>query len=235
MKFIYHKPAILHKNALIIGDTHFGIEERLRTKGISYNKISEQLTEKIIETIKQTRAKKLIILGDIKDKIGVMDKITERCLEKLSEHAELILVMGNHDGGLEFEHAKIVQTEGFVYEKLGLAHGHAWPEEELMNADYLINAHQHPIIRLKDRSGKTRTERVWIIAPPDKQKIKEHYKTFNENIQLIIMPAFNPLVGSEITNETMGPLLNNKLFKLISSNIYTLDGLFLGKVLSGSD
>ena len=232
LKFIYKKPAIKYKDALIIGDTHFGIETRLKTKGIYSENITERIVEEIVTLIKETKAKKLIIAGDVKDRIGVMDDYTIWALEEISKKAEITIVKGNHDGGINFKGVKIVGSEGYLYGDISICHGHAWPNKKLFNARYLLNAHQHPVLAIKDKGGKKHKERVWLVCPPNNKEIKKRYPIFNKNIKLIIMPAFNPIVGSEITNESLGPLLNNKLFKLISSNIYKLNGLFLGKFLS---
>jgi hypothetical protein len=49
------------------------------------------------------------------------------------------------------------------------------------------------------------------------------------------MPAFNPLVGSVVNSKQkkhLGPVLNNKLFKLDDALVYRLDGTGLGKLES---
>jgi hypothetical protein len=49
------------------------------------------------------------------------------------------------------------------------------------------------------------------------------------------MPAFNPLVGSAVNiddNERLGPVLNNKLFKLNDAIVFRLDGTCLGRLES---
>lgn len=232
MKFIYNAPALFYRDAIIVGDTHFGIERKMQSRGIHYNFLSARISEKLISLIEGNNAKKLIILGDVKDEIGAMDKTTIEILERLSGHAELILVKGNHDGGLVFPGAEIIGSSGFVYGKLGLSHGHAWPDEELFSADYIINAHQHPMVLFRDRLGKSHTEPVWLFLPSDTEKIKSKYENFNKKIELVIIPAFNPLVGSVINRKKekhLGPLINKKLFKLEQSKLFRLDGTLLGR------
>lgn len=233
MQFLYNAPAIFYKDALIVGDTHFGIERKMKSRGIHYKFFSLKIAEKLIDLIKEKKAKKLIILGDVKEEIGTMDETTHDALERLSEHAKLILVKGNHDGGLEFPGAEIVDSAGFVYKKIGLSHGHAWPAEELFSADYIINAHQHPLILFRDKLGKSHTEPAWLFAPSEHENIAANYENFNRNIQLVIIPAFNPLVGAVINRKGekhLGPLLNNNLFKLEQSKVFRLDGTLLGKL-----
>jgi hypothetical protein len=143
------------------------------------------------------------------------------------------VVRGNHDGGIEREgNLEIAPAEGMIYEGLALVHGHSWPADKLMECEYLVMGHQHPMISITDAFGKQHREAAWIIAPADEEKLAERYKKFNKKIKLILMPAFNPLVGSTLNydeKEHLGPILNNKLFKLDDAIVFRLDGTCLGK------
>ena len=234
MKFLYNAPAILHKGALIVGDTHFGMEEKLRNRGIYDEQFTFRLFNKLKELIISHKVKKLILLGDVKENITVLDEKTNDVLAKLSLLCEVIIVRGNHDGGIErCASAKILPSDGFVFEDLGLIHGNAWPAEALFSCKYIVMGHQHPMISMSDRLGRRHSEAVWVVAKPDVKKISERYPKFNKNIKLILMPAFNPLVGSQInsaSDELLGPLLNNNLFKLSDALVFRLDGISLGKI-----
>ena len=232
MKFLYNAPAILHKKALIIGDTHFGIEDKLRGKGIYDERFSDRIFERIKTLLQETKAEKLIILGDVKERITVLDQKTADILARLSMLAELTIVRGNHDGGIEGCGARIVPSDGFAYGGLGLVHGHGWPSEECMQANYLVSAHQHPQLTVVDRSGRMHSEPVWIVADADAERIAERYGKFNRKIKLVLMPAFNPLVGASFapSDEHLGPLLSNNLFKINAALVYRLEGTTLGEL-----
>ena len=233
MRFIYNQPVLYHLGAIIIGDTHFGIEDRLKGSGLHYSHISDRISDKIILLAKKTRAKKLIILGDVKENILHVDAITENIFIKLQKLISVTVVRGNHDGSIESVCNDVKPSKGFLYGNLGLIHGNAWPSEALMSAKYLISAHQHPQIEFKDKSGKIHKEPVRLVLPPNKIKIKKFYKIFNKDIQLILLPAFNPLVGKTIKSNAaahLGPLLYNKLFKLNEALAYRLNGISLGKL-----
>jgi putative SbcD/Mre11-related phosphoesterase len=236
MQFIYNAPAIIHKGALIIGDTHFGMERRLRERGISSNDFSMRLVEKIISISKEHKIKKLFLLGDVKDDIAYVDAFTREAVNELiNAKLDISVVRGNHDGGIEeFESKiKIFPAEGLVYEKLALIHGHSWPSEECMNSEYLIAAHQHPQMQFIDSSGKKHIEPVWLIAEPNEKIISEHFDSFNKKIKLVMLPAFNPLVGTVIKTDVfsvLGPVLNNKLFKWNDALVYRLNGVAVGKL-----
>jgi metallophosphoesterase superfamily enzyme len=236
MKFLYNAPAILHKGAIIVGDTHFGMESRLRRKGVFDEQFSLRLFSKLKELIAAHKAKKLILLGDVKEDITMLDSMTADVLARLSLLCEVTIVRGNHDGGIErCGSAKIVPAGGFVYEGLGLMHGHSWPAKELVECDYLVSGHQHPLVTMTGALGRQHSEAAWLIAPADVEKIAMRYEKFNKNIKLVLMPAFNPLVGSPLnftSEEHLGPVLNNNLFKLNDALVFRLDGTRLGKLHS---
>jgi len=234
MKFLYNAPAILHKGALIVGDTHFGMEEKLRRKGIYDEHFSQRIFDKLKTLIIENKAEKIIFLGDVKEDITALDRKTEEILAKLAMICQIIVVKGNHDGGIErCGNAQVIGPEGFVYEGLGLLHGHSWPNDELMQCGHIVMGHQHPMISITDAFGKHHSEPAWLVAPGDDEALSGRYKDYNKDISLILMPAFNPLVGSAINIDEkrhLGPLLNNKLFKLNHANVFRLDGTCLGRL-----
>lgn len=236
MKFLYNAPAIFHRGAIIVGDTHFGMESKLRRKGIFDEQFSLRLFEKLKSLITGHKAKRLILLGDVKEDITMLDPMTADVLARLSLLCEVIIVRGNHDGGIErCGSAKIIPSDGFVYQGLGLMHGHSWPAEELMGCEYLVSGHQHPLVTMTDTLGRSHSEAVWLVAPADGEKIAARYGKFNKKIKLVLLPAFNPLVGSPInftSEERLGPVLNNNLFKLNDALVFRLDGTRLGKLHS---
>lgn len=166
MKFLYNAPAIFHRGAVIVGDTHFGMEAKLRRKGVHYEQFSMRLFERLKELAVQHRAKRIIFLGDVKEDITMLDGKTEEVLAKLAMLCELVIVKGNHDGGIErCGNARVVGPEGFVYEGLGLMHGHSWPAGELLSCRYVVSGHQHPMVGMSDAFGRRHREAAWLIAP----------------------------------------------------------------------
>lgn len=234
MKLIYNAPAILHRGALIVGDTHFGMEGKLRRRGIYDEHFSERLYLRLRGLVEEHKAKRLILLGDVKEDITMLDSVTEGILARLSMLCQIIIVKGNHDGGIErCGNARIVPSEGFVYEGLGLMHGHSWPAKQLMGCKYLVSGHQHPMVGITDAFGKLRKEPAWLVAPADKERLVSRYPDANAEIKLVLMPAFNPIIGSALNygdEERLGPILNNTLFKLDDAMVFRLNGTRLGKL-----
>jgi len=234
MKFLYNAPALLHKGAIILGDTHFGMEYKLKHKGIYDEQFSQRLFLKLKDLIKHHKARKVIFLGDVKEEITTLDPKTRNILSQLSGLCDVVIAKGNHDGGIEeFIGAEVHPPQGFVFENLGLIHGNSWPDPELFQCSHLVMGHQHPMISFTDKMGKRHSEPVWIIAEPDDEEIRKHYEKHNGRIKLVLMPAFNPLVGFPINfgkKEQLGPVLNNKLFKINPALVFRLDGTCLGKL-----
>ncbi|MEM5829410.1 MAG: metallophosphoesterase [Candidatus Aenigmatarchaeota archaeon] len=242
VKFITNQPAafIPEKKTLVIAELHLGLEHELFKKGIIIPPQREKFQEKIKKLYELTKAKKLIILGDIKHKVPGMsireEKELPKFLEYLKDNFKVILVKGNHDTDLEQivpKGIKVYGSRGFKLGKYGFFHGHAWPSKKLLSCDYLFLAHLHPGIEFKDKLGFRTSEQVWIKGKL-KDKIKEKYKLKKVGkLHAIIIPTFNTLLGNmsllKLLESEESNLLN-KLIDMEKSEIYLLDGTFLGKL-----
>lgn len=139
--------------------------------------------------------------------------------------------------------------------KIALFHGHTWPGKELFNADVLVMAHNHPVIAFKDELNVRTYEPAWIRARWNREKLARAYLKYrkikkakdplailkakyeiiiNENPEIIIMPAFNDLLGGIPFNaeETkfIGPLLKSDSVNIDDAEVLLLDGTILGKI-----
>jgi putative SbcD/Mre11-related phosphoesterase len=246
MKFIKNFPALFIEEikSLIIADLHIGIEYELYKSGIKIPNQVKEMEKNIEKLIKQTKAKRLIILGDVKHDVpGIsyqeMREIPE-FLKTISKMISVDICLGNHDTYLKEilpENIKLHGTKGFKIKNFGFNHGHAWPSEELLTCDCLIISHTHPIIQFIDKFGYRIIEPVWVKGKIDKEKVKEKYKIKKTGkLEVIVMPAFNRLLGGTPVNiktnndELLGPLLKNEFIDLKMAEIYLLDGTYLGKL-----
>jgi len=246
MKFIKNYPALFipEIKALVIADLHIGISYELYKSGINIPSQVKGMKKTIEKLMKQTKARRLIILGDVKHDVpGIsiqeMREIPE-FLKSLSKKIKLDVCLGNHDTYLKEilpEDIKLRSTKGFKIKKFGFNHGHAWPFKELMTCDHLIIGHTHPTIQFTDKFGYRIVEPVWIKSKIDQEKVKERYKVKKTGkLEVIIMPAFNNLLGGTPVNikttsdELLGPLLKNDLIGMNNADLYLLDGTYLGKL-----
>ncbi|MHA1265131.1 MAG: metallophosphoesterase [Candidatus Helarchaeota archaeon] len=139
--------------------------------------------------------------------------------------------------------------------QVALCHGHVWPAQKLFNADMLIMAHNHPVIEFRDEL-KTRTyEPAWIRLHWNRLKMAKAYlkyrniknpkhplkilqkkfqMTIKKDTEIIIMPAFNDLLGGIPFNrkdsQFIGPLMKSNSLNIDEAEVMLLDGTYLGKI-----
>lgn len=241
LKFITNEPALTFNKNLVVADLHIGIEYELYKSGIKVPTQVEKLKSKIDSLLKQTKAKRIIFLGDIKHQVpGVSFQELREVPEffnYFSSKIETHIVLGNHDSEIAtlVENVQIHDTKGFVLEDAYIAHGHANIKKEFLTCNYLILSHTHPLIEIRDKLGYRFFERVWVKASFDSRKIKKKYGKVNSLPEIVLMPAFNPLSGGVALNSPdknienfLGPL--TKLIDKKQTEVFFLDGTFLGKL-----
>lgn len=241
LRMLYGKPVLAYRNFLIISDLHAGMETRLLKEGMHVgNRITSALLDDLIALEKEGPGfDTLVILGDAKDDIyGVTPAVAE-FFQELARHFAIWIVKGNHDGNIEaLEKAagqgriRIFPAGGIVLGNLGLAHGHSWVDEKLMQCDYLVLGHTHYAHKLVSGPGDSAfaEEPVWLVADLDRRGAEKHYGKSNPDIRLIVMPAFNGLLHTRKFSRNL--LLKNNIFKHASVKIYTLNGIALGKLIN---
>jgi len=224
--FVKGEPAFLIKDSLIIADLHIGIGYDLWKDGITIPEQTKEMQKRIVDLIKKTKAKELIILGDIKHKVPGLSWEERReipeLLDALSERIKVVIVPGNHDDRLKsLVDVKIEPATGIVRQEYGLLHGHTKPGKQLSRCRSLIIGHNHPIINFKDDLGVVTSRQVWIIGSDGHREI-------------ILMPHFNPIIGGWPINEMksekelLGPVA--KSIDLKHAKAFLLDGTDLGEV-----
>jgi putative SbcD/Mre11-related phosphoesterase len=236
MKFLTEPALLLENKTLVMSDLHIGLEYEIYKSGITVPSQVGKLEERIDKLIKATKAKHLVILGDVKHQVPSISWQEYREIPRFFEHfkIKISVVKGNHDGNIE----RLVPADVDVYEptgfKLGdflLTHGQAWPDKKYLDAKYLIMGHVHPAVEFWT-GGFRSIEPCWLKCKIDEKKIQKKYKTESKLEQGIIMPPFNHLIGGMAFNskdfKPLGPLLTNHVLKWKSSEVYLLDGTYLG-------
>jgi len=224
------------ENWLCVADLHLGIEAQLRHAGFNIPSQAPKMLASL-ETL-STYAQKLLILGDVKHRIPVVsrreDKEIPPFLARLMErYKEILIVAGNHDGGLESilpPEVRAVSGAGIRIENAGAFHGHIWPSQEVMGADLLLMGHIHPSVALADSLGTKSNEKCWLKGKLKQKAVLNRFRHCPS--ELIIIPAFNPLLtGTPINSTTgtkFGPMFRNDLVDQRSLEAYLLDGTNLG-------
>jgi len=235
---IQDEPALLQKEKklLIVADFHIGIETELQENGLHIPSQTRLMQERLITLIETYNISDLIILGDVKHNIPT-STIQERSdvklfLDTIKTHTTLHILPGNHDGNISrllSEDITLHPSDGFVFEGIGLSHGHRWPTEDVMQCNQIVVAHTHPTIMLTDRLGYRTFEPCWLRAFCNQKKLHAKYPK-SRNPLAFVVPAFNPLCGGIAVNKDpiLGPF--NSILDIQNALVYLLDGTALGKV-----
>ncbi|HID26001.1 MAG TPA: metallophosphoesterase [Thermoplasmata archaeon] len=224
---------------LVMADLHVGIEYMLYEQGIHVGSRVNRLVEHVKDVVAKTRAEELLILGDVKHVVPGSPFSQKKDLEYFFKEFEkelfIHIVPGNHDGGIEklvSKHVRVHSSSGWMLEEesIGFVHGHRWPSERVMRCSTLVVAHTHPTVRLKDKLGYRFSERCWVNTTIDYTKVGKRYSS-TEVVDVIVMPAFNPLCGGIPVNTEglIGPV--GRVVDLDLSRVYLLDGSYLGRVM----
>lgn len=234
IKFVYNEPAMIMRanrdRYLVVGDLHIGIERNLSRRGIYVSSATEFMANKIRKIMNDFSLRKIIMLGDIKESILYPESTSTRLIKgffsKL-EDFDTIIVAGNHDAHLG-EIVELPIKRELLLDGFALMHGDKKPSDRAMLSDYMITAHSHAIVRIRDENGAVYDEKVWFIAKLNRGMAHRIYKRANKDIRLIVMPAFNSLImGTEISKfykESANPLLRNKIFEYGGAGVYNLMG-----------
>ncbi len=237
-----HLPAI---DAAVVADLHIGIEYELSLTGANIPSQTASLAARCSELCKDLDAATLLIAGDLKHMITAEGDSEEHDRAMRQERWDLRsflgslsgcsveLVKGNHDGGLRSSPTlEVHDGRGIRRGDLGIAHGHAWPADEVMQGRVLVMGHVHPVVRLRDDLGFSTSKPCWLRAPLLRDAARERYPSVNPDLEVVVMPAFNPLCGGMAVNTEgiLGPL--HGVVDVDAAEVYLLDGTHLGSVAS---
>ncbi len=252
---LFPHPALLltrgREKALVIADLHIGWEMALSEQGIHIPSQTGRFLERVLGLIRAHSPSLLILLGDVKHTIAKAEMAEWRDVPEFFEALkrsvrEVILVPGNHDGGIDPllpSGIRVMGASGMrLWGRYGLFHGHAWPGPDLLECDLLVMAHMHPTVSLSDPLGFRIVQQVWVRGKCDRGRLREGVGERCEgrgkagDLDCLIMPSFNDFLGGQSINredfgerEYIGPILRSRSMELGGSDVYMLDGTYLGK------
>jgi uncharacterized protein len=156
------------------------------------------------------------------------------------------------------EKVKLLPASGAIVDGVGIFHGHKWPSSNLLKCKTLVMGHLHPSVVFRDSAGFKITRQVWLRADcngamlaraiierqngKSKGAVEDKIGRLKPQSQeLFVMPSFNDLLGGKPVNEAVsngelgnealiGPVLRSKAVDVANSEIYLLDGTYLGKL-----
>ncbi|MEM0154467.1 MAG: metallophosphoesterase [Methanothrix sp.] len=243
MRFIYGEPALLinanGREWLVIGDIHIGAERRISDKGIRVYNLWEQMSSKLLSLANTFSAKGIVILGDIKDSILYPETWEQNDIKHFAKSLsslEVIALRGNHDAHMD-EIMGMELKDEMMLGDYALLHGNKWPSKAAMSKKALITGHNHIAVRIVDANKGVYSEKAWLIAKINESNAKRFYVSAKVR-SLIVMPSFNPLilgtaVGAEREDkDNISPLFRNGVFDYAGADVYSIDGVYMGKVSS---
>ncbi|MHA2222082.1 MAG: metallophosphoesterase [Candidatus Thorarchaeota archaeon] len=229
-------------------------------KGVEFPPQHPIILQRIEELVMKYNASHLYINGDVKHDIFTdsyySQEVIPYFMEQLTDVIETTIIPGNHDGILEALLPRAVtlsDVRGIVLgskeESVGVLHGHTWPSYEVLEARTIVMGHNHPTIRrIRDASvpeiGRSSRRRFGGIVPVviqsklDKNCARRGISILEDldDTECIVftLSSFNELfAGMPVnypTSDFHGPLFENRCTNLQESEVYSIDGLFLGSV-----
>ena len=247
--------------SLVIADLHLGIEEEIsEEKGVHFPVQDINILGRVKTLVTKFEVTQLYIIGDVKHTIFTdvtynWDIVPE-FMSNLSEIVDTIIIPGNHDGDLEALLPRSVtmrDVRGVVIggekERVGLLHGHSWPDPALLDASWIIAGHSHPAVSRfrvvsNPKLGRPEMKRfagsvpVILQSKLSKNCVRRHMGLLeideDDRAVLVSLPSFNQLISGLAINssqsEMQGPFFENSCANFIDSEVFSTDGLFLGTV-----
>jgi hypothetical protein len=248
---VHGEPALVvdvdRECVLVVADLHLGVESELAEGGVGLPSQIPKVKERLLKLIGRHEPDRLIFLGDVKHNVPIISwqewRDLPSLLAELTKLVRVEILPGNHDGdikGLAPPEVTIHGPRGIVLgkrERIGLMHGHTWPDPKLLSTKLLVIAHNHPAIEFRDKLGMRTVEPAWLRCKlkPSKFPARLRDKIKGKGPELMVMPAFGELIGGASVNrripeELLGPMFKAGAVALDDAEVYLLDGTFLGTV-----
>jgi uncharacterized protein len=229
---------------LVIADLHLGLGSTPDRPLGPPEGSADRLAATLIELARSAGAEAVVVAGDAKHPIvgtppALRPVVFDFFAELLRNGLTVELVLGNHDVGVVRHLPREVlvhPASGIVRGQVGIFHGHRWPSNKVLRAPRLVAGHLHPGFRLaptaEDPEGK---RRCWIRVErtPSTSKTSRRRRHIEPRArELVILPAFNPIAGTEALNRTRPARGRSFLYRRFLSQgvarAYLLDGTDLG-------
>ena len=211
------------ESALVIADLHIGFEKLLQRQGMTLPRSSyPEMREMVKEYIALTKAKTIILAGDVKEDFGRLSfqefyEMIDFLLLLEELELKVIVVRGNHDNYLlPFLKERKVECyeEFYILGEYFITHGHIPIKDAFVdsNAQTIIFGHEHPSILVRDEVGGGNKYKAIITGNIYDKK-------------LIVLPSFSPLKpGTELNVEKqqkfLSPILKDSDYESLKAHVY---------------
>ncbi|MCI4349718.1 MAG: metallophosphoesterase [Thermoplasmata archaeon] len=235
---------------LLLADLHLGLGGSDRLNEGPPEASAPGLAATLLEQARASRARSIVIAGDVKHPIvgtpaALRPVLFDFFSTLLTAGIRVDVVLGNHDVGLVRylpREVEVHPASGAIVQGVGIFHGHCWPSNAVLRTKTLVAGHLHPGVRLAatgdERSGKRPCwVRVAFPAPSTRPKRRRRHGPIRAR-ELVILPPFNPLAGTETLNRSAPRSGRTFLFSRFlaagTARAYLLDGTDLGTIATRS-
>ncbi len=229
-------------------------------KGVHFPLQHVNILERIKTLVEKYDVQILYVMGDVKHTIMTDIPfnwdILPDFMSDLSNVVRTVVIPGNHDGDLEAllpRNVELADVRGVLIgkgeERVSLFHGHAWPAPNLLDASLFVMGHTHPSVSRFHTVSSSNTGRdnrrryagsvpVILHSKLDKDCVRRYLGMLeipdDEYAKLVTLPSFNRIVTGIAVNspnsKLPGPIFDNSCVNLFDSEVFSIDGLFLGSV-----
>jgi uncharacterized protein len=243
------RPASGGRPAVVVADLHLGLASGPETPRGPPGASAPELAEQLVRLCRGVPARRLVVAGDVKHPIvGVppwlRPVVFDLFATLLDDGVVPEIVLGNHDVGLvPYLPREVVvhPAVGALVAGVGIFHGHRWPADRLLSAPTLVTGHLHPGYRFAPTADAPNGKRkAWVrVAYPPGQGVLRRDGRPARVRELIVLPAFHPLAGTEALNrdrpERGRSFLYGRFLARGEARAYLLDGTDLGRVPTPPD
>lgn len=228
---------------LVAADVHLGLGSFRPGQPAPPGTGALEMAVELLNVAKLTRAVGVVFAGDLKQPIvgttpPLRRELFEFCSTLLAAGLAVDVVPGNHDVGLARglpREVRLHPVGGLRVGSVGIFHGHAWPSNSVLRASTLVAGHLHPGYRLAPSAdGGGGKARCWLrveLDPPTPSRRRRVHGPIRAG-ELIVLPALNPLTGTESLNRAAPARYRTFLWKRFvlrgRPRAYLLDGTDLG-------
>ena len=230
--------------SVVVADIHLGLGSTLERPLGPPEGAADRLADELVALARAQGARAVIVAGDAKHPIvgtprSLRPVVFDFFAELLQAGLAVDLVLGNHDVGIVRHLPREVEVHpatGLVQGTVGIFHGHRWPSNAVLRCRTLVAGHLHPGFRLAptadDPEGK---RRCWVrverpSSPRRAARKRRHIEPRAREV--VILPAFNPIAGTEALNRERPARGRSFLYRRFLSpgvaRAYLLDGTDLG-------
>ena len=235
---------------IVIADVHLGLGSTDAPTSVPPAALARTMAWDLVSLGHERRARGFLIVGDVKHPIvgtpaGLRPVVFDFFSTLLHEGFAAEIILGNHDVGLARwlpREVAVHPARGLVRSGVGFFHGHRWPSNLVLRADRLVVGHLHPGYRFAPtEASPAMKQRCWVRVGLTPRAAKPRRKLRHGPVlarELIVLPAFNPIAGTEALNRERPArgrsFLVHRFLSRGAPRAYLLDGTDVGEVLTGS-